>query len=166
MLKWKAAGKNFDGKSYNPVFPITGKSRTTFFRQSGVTLNAPGEDDFSFEKNFFSLLFLYSFYRANLPKSRRILYATTLQCLRGMVTGCDNLLDDEYKMTLDSDIPQTGLRFRSVIDIMVSDRVLFQVLLEAGRRQEIGVDQVVAATAASMKTMTRSGLQEASRKQG
>ncbi|MBW2367596.1 MAG: hypothetical protein JRH15_06905, partial [Deltaproteobacteria bacterium] len=54
-------------------------------RQSGVSLKAPKEDDFSLNKNFFSLLFLYSFHRAKIPKPRRILYAATLQCLRGMV---------------------------------------------------------------------------------
>ena len=135
-------------------------------RPSGVTLQAPPEDYFSFKNNFFSLLFLYSFDRAKIPKSRRILYGATLQCLRGMVTGCDNLLDDEYKKTLDTDIPKTGVRFRSVIDIMVSDRVLFQILLEACRHQEISEDQVVAATTASVKSMTRSGVQEASEEAG
>jgi hypothetical protein len=133
---------------------------------SGVTLKAPTEDYFSFSKNFFSLLFLYSFHRAGIPEVRRILYAATLQCLRGMVTGCDNLLDDEYKKTLDSDIPETGFRFRSVLDIMVSDRVLFQILLDAYRRKEISLDQVQAATASSMKTMTRSGVQEAAEEAG
>ncbi|MBW2592206.1 MAG: polyprenyl synthetase family protein [Deltaproteobacteria bacterium] len=134
--------------------------------QSGITLRAPEEGYFSFNRNFFSLLFLYSFHRAGIPESRRILYATIIQCLRGMVTGCDNLLDDEYKKTLDTDIPETGFRFRSVIDIMVSDRVLFQILFEACRRHEINEDQVEAAMAASMKTMARSGVQEAGEEEG
>lgn len=134
--------------------------------QSGVSLKAPIEEDFSLEKNFFSILFLYSFYQARIPKHRRILYAGVLQCLRGMVTGCDNLLDDEYKRTLDSDIPETAFRFRSVVDIMVSDRVHFQLLVEAGRQKEISIDKIMAAAAASMKTMTRSGVQEASEEAG
>ena len=135
-------------------------------RQIGVTLKAPKEDDFSLKNNFFSFLFLYSFHRAKIPKPRRILYAAILQCLRGMVTGCDNLLDDEYKKTLDTDIPENGFRFRSVIDIMISDRVLFQLLLRSYRRQDLTVDKVVAATTASMKSMTLSGLQEASEEAG
>lgn len=135
-------------------------------RDSGIRLKAPGEGDFAFKKNFFSFLFLYSFHRAGIAKNRRILYAATLQCLRGMVTGCDNLLDDEYKTTLDSDIPEDAFRFRSVIDIMVSDRVLFQLLLEAGLRQEIGVGQVKTAAAASLRTMSRSGMQEATEEAG
>ena len=135
-------------------------------RQCGVTLKAPAEATFSLRKNFFSLLFLYSYQRAGIPRHRRILYAATLQCLRGMVTGCDNLLDDEYKQTLDTDIPATGYRFRSVMDIMVSDRVLFQLLLDASIRHEIAGDRVLAATIASMKTMTRSGVEEAGEEAG
>jgi hypothetical protein len=142
------------------------KTAETVLRENGVTLRPPGEDDFSLERNFFSFLFLYSFYRAGLPESRRVLYAATLQCLRGMVTGCDNLLDDEYKITLDSDIPETAHRFRSVMDIMVSDRVLFQILGEACRNHDIGLDQMMAAARASMKTMTLSGLQEATEEGG
>jgi len=138
----------------------------TILRQSGVQLKPVPEDIFSLDKNFFSMLFLYPFHRAGIPKPRRRLYAAILQCLRGMVTGCDNLLDDEYKKTLDTDIPETGTRFRSVMDIMVSDRVLFQILLDACHREEINMEQVRAASAASMKTMTRSGVQEATEEAG
>jgi hypothetical protein len=142
------------------------KAAAEILRESGICLKAPVEDDFSFRKNFFSFLFLYSFHKAGIGRHRRILYSATLQCLRGMVTGCDNILDDEYKPTLDSDIPKDAFRFRSVIDIMVSDRVLFQLLLEAGLRQEIDVSEVTAAAAASIKTMSRSGMQEATEEMG
>jgi Polyprenyl synthetase len=135
-------------------------------RESGIRVKPPGAADFSFKKNFFSFLFLYSFLKAGIGKRRRILYAAMLQCLRGMVTGCDNLLDDEYKETLDSNIPKDAFRFRSVIDIMVSDRVLFQLLLEAGLRQDIDVGAVASAAAASIRTMSRSGMQEASEERG
>ena len=135
-------------------------------RPCGVDLKAPVEEDFSLKKNFFSCLFLYSFYRAGIPAQRRILYAAVLQCLRGMVTGCDNLLDDEYKKTLDTDLPAGAFRFRSVIDIMVSDRVLFQLLLKEGLDQGISREKILETAAASMKTMTRSGIQEASEEAG
>jgi hypothetical protein len=132
----------------------------------GVTLAAPTEAFFSFRKNFFSLLFMYSYMHAGIPRPRRILYGAILQCLRGMVTGCDNLLDDEYKPILETDIPVSGHRFRSVVDIMVSDRVLFQILLKASLQQEISESQVLAASTASMKTMTRSGIEEAGEEAG
>ncbi len=138
----------------------------SILQQSGVQLKPAPDDYFSVDKNFFSMLFLYSFYRAEIPNSRRCLYASILQCLRGMVTGCDNLLDDEYKPTLDTDIPETGIRFRSVVDIMVSDRVLFQILIDARHRNDITMAQVQAASAVSMKTMTLSGIQEATEETG
>ncbi len=112
------------------------------------------------------MLFLYSYQRAGIPQDRRLVYAAILQCLRGMVTGCDNLLDDEYKPTLETDLPARGHRFRSVVDIMVSDRVLFQILLQAARRGEIALEQVPLAAAASMQTMTRSGIEEAGEEGG
>ena len=135
-------------------------------KRCGVTLTAPTEAAFSFRKNFFSLLFMYSYMHAGIPRPRRILYGTILQCLRGMVTGCDNLLDDEYKPTLETDIPGSGHRFRSVVDIMVSDRVLFRILLKTALQQEISENQVMAASTASMKTMTRSGIEEAGEEAG
>jgi hypothetical protein len=149
----------------------TGLSRywdtaASILEPGGVVLKPPGKNYLSMEKNFFSLLFLYSFFRAGITGPRRLLYAAALQCLRGMVTGCDNILDDEYKKTLDTDIPESGYRFRSVVDIMVSDRVLFEILLDACRRGEITMDQVLSANRISMKTMTRSGVQEASEESG
>ncbi|WP_155323651.1 polyprenyl synthetase family protein [Desulfosarcina ovata] len=135
-------------------------------RPAGVALEPPGRESFAWQKNFFSLLFLYSYQRAGIPSRRRILYAATLQCLRGMVTGCDNLLDDEYKATLETDLPPGGYRFRSVVDIMVSDRVLFQILMDAAGKGDIPIDRVTDAAAASMRTMTRSGRQEAGEEAG
>ena len=116
-------------------------------RPCGVTLQPYRAAAFSFAKNFFSILFLYSYQRAGIPAGRRRVYAAILQCLRGMVTGCDNLLDDEYKPTLETDLPARGQRFRSVVDIMVSDRVLFQILLQAAHRGAIAPEQVPLAAA-------------------
>jgi len=139
---------------------------TDILQECEVTVVQPTENDFSSSKNFFSLLFLYSFYSAGIRPERRILYSAVLQCLRGMVTGCDNLLDNEYKMTLNTDIPQTGHRFRSVIDIMISDRVLFRLLFDAGAQGDIDREKISLASAVSMKSMTKSGIQEASEETG
>lgn len=134
--------------------------------ECGVSMTPPTAASKSLPKNFFSMLFLYSYMRAGIPHPQRIMYASTLQCLRGMVTGCDNLLDDEYKPTLETDIPASGHRFRSVIDIMVSDRVLFQILQNAAMRGEIAQERVLVACTASMKTMTLSGIEEAGEEAG
>lgn len=130
---------------------------------SSITLCKPTSDYFAIERNFFSALFLYSYLRANIPTKRRRLYVAVNQCLRGMVTGCDNILDDEYKHTLETSLPGQAWRFRSVLDIMVSDRVLFTLLQ---REKDLTADQVREASYASLRALTRSGTQEASEEGG
>lgn len=133
---------------------------------SGVNLLEPPHDLFSLSKNFFSALFLYSYHRARIPRRRRILYGAINQCLRGMVTGCDNVLDDEYKKTLETDLPAQGTRFRSIIDIMVSDRVLFEILLMSREKNHLTYEQVISSSAASLRALAKSGAQESSEEGG
>jgi hypothetical protein len=133
---------------------------------SGISVVDPPPEYFSTENHLFSALFLYSYFRADLPRPRRILYAAINQCLRGMVTGCDNILDDEYKNTLDTDLPEQATRFRSILDIMVSDRVLFALLHDASLAGSITPDQLMRATFESLRALTRSGAQEASEEGG
>ena len=104
---------------------------------SGITLLEKPAGFLQLENNFFSAIFLYSFHRAGIPRDRRVLYAAFNHCLRGMVTGCDNILDDEYKKTLETDLPAKATRFRSIIDIMASDRVLFSIAMAACARGEL-----------------------------
>lgn len=133
---------------------------------SGIQLVPPSAEALSLERNFFSALFLYSYFRCGIAPGRRILYAAVNQCLRGMVTGCDNLLDDEYKPTLQTDLPAGAARFRSILDIMVSERVLFDVLLSCLERSEISIRELRAAVRSSLHALTRSGAQEASEEAG
>ena len=133
---------------------------------SGINLLDPSEDFFSLEKNFFSALFLYSYHRANIPKQRRIFYSAINQCIRGLVTGCDNILDDEYKKTLETDLPAKGIRFRSVLDILVSDRVLLEILINGYQDNEYNIQKVLEANMATLRALTQSGAQEASEEGG
>jgi hypothetical protein len=138
----------------------------TVLEDSAVVLMDPSSSYYSLEKNFFTMLFLYSYFVADIPPHRRTSYVAVNQCLRGMVTGCDNILDDEYKQTLDTDLPPDGHRFRSVLDIMVSDRVLFELLLDECRDNGLTIEQVRAANAASLRALAASGAQEASEERG
>jgi len=133
---------------------------------TGIHLTRPDHRTFSLDRNFFSALFLYSYHRCRVAEDRRILYAAVNQCLRGMVTGCDNLLDDEYKETLETDLPKEGTRFRSVLDIMVSERVLFEILLDCAEHRDIPPELLRKAVRASLQALTRSGSQEASEEAG
>ncbi len=118
---------------------------TQILDTSSIKVLDATDDYYSMEKNFFSSMFLYSYFRAGIPASRRIFYAAVNQCLRGMVTGCDNILDDEYKMTLATDLPLKAGKFRSIVDIMVSDRVLSSILQQQFLLNELTSDQVLAA---------------------
>lgn len=133
---------------------------------SPVHLIEPDQSTLSLQRNFFSALFMYSYYRTGIAKDRRILYAAVNQCLRGMVTGCDNILDDEYKTTLDTDLPHQAQRFRSVLDIMVSDRILTEVLLEYCLANDLDLGKLVRAGRASLHALLQSGVQEASEEGG
>jgi hypothetical protein len=135
-------------------------------RGSGITLTERPADFLKLENNFFSALFLYSYHRAGIPRGRRVLYAALNHCLRGMVTGCDNILDDEYKKTLETDLPAGATRFRSIIDIMASDRVMFSILMAAYGSSELSSEQVLKASAASLHALTASGIQESTEERG
>ena len=142
------------------------QTAATILDGSTIQLVAPDEGTFSLTRNFFSTLFLYSYYRVGVPTERRILYVAINQCLRGMVTGCDNLLDDEYKTTLETDLPQQAHRFRSVLDIMVADRVLFGILVDYCREHHLPFERALQASTASLQALTQSGAQEASEEGG
>lgn len=132
----------------------------------GIALLDPPEGYFSLENNFFSAIFLYSYYPLGIPRSRRVLYAAINQCFRGMVTGCDNILDDEYKRTLETDLPAKAWRFRSVLDIMVSEHVMFNLLTSALRRGEFPEDRLLPAVDSALRALTKSGAQEAGEEGG
>jgi hypothetical protein len=142
------------------------KAASRILQGSGTILFSPSEAYFALKNNFFSMLFLYSYHRAGIYGDHRIMYVSINQCLRGMVTGCDNILDDEYKKTLETDLPEEGARFRSVVDIMVSDRVLFDILLNAMQRGILSRDNLLDASALSLHALLRSGAQEASEEKG
>lgn len=133
---------------------------------SGVRLTEPPVEYRTLHRNFFSALFLFSYHRAMIPRERRIAYAAVNHCLRGMVTGCDNILDEEYKPTLFTDLPAEATRFRSVLDIMVSDRVLFEILMRTRAHNGLQPESVFKASAASLRALTWSGVQEASEENG
>ncbi len=98
-----------------------------------VTLLPLQPEQLSLERNLFSTLFIMAAEAAGVDPERLPFFAMIYQCLRGQVTGCDNLLDDEYKGVIPFDLPGGGIRFRSVLTIMTSDMVLAKhVLNELG----------------------------------
>jgi hypothetical protein len=142
------------------------KTSSMILEGSGTNLLPPGAPYYEMKNNFFSTIFLYSYHRAGVPEKRCVMYAAINQCLRGIVTGCDNILDDEYKKTLDTDLPEGGTRFRSVLDIMVSDRVIFHILLSAMEPEGLSREAVLKASDVSLHGLLQSGVQEATEEAG
>ena len=141
-------------------------SAKTIIDGSTVHLIEPDTRTFSLQHNFFSALFMYSYYKTGIAEDRRILYTAVNQCLRGMVTGCDNILDNEYKKTLETDLPAHAHLFRSVLDILVSDRILFHILLGYCRECNLPMEKLIQASTASLHSLLQSGVQEASEEGG
>ncbi|GAB4333047.1 MAG: hypothetical protein Kow0089_01290 [Desulfobulbaceae bacterium] len=90
------------------------------------------------QKNFFSILFLSIYQALGMGRERRLFYGQINHCLRGLVTGTDNLLDNEYKEMLPLAFPETATRFKSVMHILLFDRFLFQVVERAVDAEVIG----------------------------
>jgi hypothetical protein len=133
---------------------------------SGTHLKVSADSYYDMKNNFFSGLFLYSYHRAGVSRRHRVMYAAINQCLRGIVTGCDNILDDEYKKTLDTDLPEGGTRFRSVLDIMVSDRAIFHILCNTMELESMPCDAMLKACDVSLHGLLKSGVQEATEEAG
>ena len=118
------------------------------------------------QRNFFSILFL-SLYRAlDIPFERRIFYGMINHSIRGIVTGTDNLLDDEYKEMLPLDFPEGAIRFKSVMHILLFDRFLFTILDSAEADGLIGRDEKHAVQKSIFRAMVPIGEEEASEERG
>ncbi|MBU0995064.1 MAG: hypothetical protein KJ737_21430 [Proteobacteria bacterium] len=141
------------------------ESATAILKGTGIHLRECKENDFSIEKHFFTALFLYSYFKAGIRPEKRIIYTALNQCLRGMVTGCDNILDNEYKKTLDTDLPEKSYKFRSIIDIMVSDRAVLDIL-DKGFGETIPRSQLIEASFETLRALSISGIEEAGEENG
>ncbi len=81
------------------------------------------------ERNFFSTYFL-TITRCLVGDSPRLpLYAMVNQGMRAWVTACDNILDDEYKEIFAFRFPGQGRRMRSVLTLLLADRVVTEFVV-------------------------------------
>lgn len=79
------------------------------------------------QKNFFSILFLAVYRAIGIDPEKRHFYGMLNHCLRGLVTGADNILDDEYKEMLPLNFPEPAIRFKSVMHILLFDRFIVRI---------------------------------------
>lgn len=113
------------------------------------------------KKNFFSILFLSVYAALHIPKEKRIFYGIINHCLRGLVTGTDNLLDNEYKEMLPLNFAQGATRFKSVMHILLFDRVLFAAVNEMVNHQVISPSQSSTLHDALFSALVPIGAEEA-----
>ena len=71
----------------------------------------PDDQVLRVERNLFSTLFVLATKTLGLPERAVRFYAMVNQCMRALVTGCDNLLDDEFKEVIPFDLPGDGTKF-------------------------------------------------------
>lgn len=87
-------------------------------------IGQPDQETLSPERNFFSCLYLSVITEMVTSSGYLPLYAMVNQAMRACVTAGDNILDDEYKPVFDFRFEAPGGRIRSILTIMLADRVV------------------------------------------
>lgn len=110
----------------------------------------------SIDRNFFSTFFLVATELLVGRSEHLPLYAMVNQGMRAWVTACDNLLDDEYKEIFPFDLPNCGERTRSVLTLLIADRIVTEFAMECCGDVEV-VEKVGRI---SLRALLPSALQE------
>ena len=118
---------------------------------------APPAEATGIEGNFFSTFFLGVTRQLVGPSRFMPLYAMVNQGMRAWVTACDNLLDDEYKAVFRFSFDEGGPRMRSVLTLLLSDRVVTEYI-DREFREAKGLLAEVGRT--SLRALLPSALQE------
>ncbi len=117
-------------------------------------------------RHFFSSLFLAVYRSAGVAPERRLFYGGLNHAIRGIVTGTDNLLDDEYKEMLPLAFPERATRFKSVMHILLFDRILFRLLDEAAAAGLVTMEQARQIGHEVFAAMVPIGAEEATEEGG
>ncbi len=133
-----------------------------YIRAEGEVLSAANY----IRKNFFSILFLNIYRALDIPYARRVMYGIINHSIRGIITGTDNILDDEYKELLPLRFPEGATRFKSVMHILLFDRFLFRVLDEAVKDELISIVGKYEVQQRIFSAMVPIGEEEASEEKG
>ncbi len=118
------------------------------------------EELMQMERNLFSIFFQVCTQPLELSAEQKLFYARVSQCLRALVTGCDNLLDDEFKEVIPFALIGSGSRFRSVMTIMTADRIISNLAAAELAAGKFSLEQVEKLSRVVMTVLTPSGLEE------
>jgi len=133
---------------------------------SGIHLKPLPKSWTSLRHNYFSVLFIATFYILKIPAQRLMLFAGLNHCLRSWVTACDNLLDNELKEIVVTDLPEDAHTFKSVHTLLLTDRIFFSFLLDAVEAGTISRDEMVRLMNISLTAISVSGREEAEEEGG
>jgi geranylgeranyl pyrophosphate synthase len=86
--------------------------------------------------------------------------------MRAWVTACDNILDNELKELIITDLPEDAQVFKSVHTILVTDRIFFMFLREAVRAGVISEHELDVLMNSSLSALSASGIEEAEEESG
>ena len=152
--------------SWNDAYEIQKSAVRDFYLrgerilEGSISLRPFDEGLLKMEKNLFSILFISVI--KNLPVEKNLIpfYASAVHCLRALVTGCDNILDDEYKEILPFRLESRGRVMKSVFVIMTADRILSDLALEKYREGIISYENALKLSSAVIKVLSASGIEE------
>jgi hypothetical protein len=116
--------------------------------------------------NYFSVLFAACLIKLGIKGPRLSLYVRINHCLRAWVTACDNLLDNELKEMIQTDLPEAAHVFKSVHTLLVTDRVFFSFVFKALNEGIISREEVSTLVRVSLAAITESGKEEAGEEGG
>jgi len=152
--------------SWNKAYLMQKKTVEDFHKRcSGILENScplrPLEESYlSMKRNLFSTLFIMATASLGLSEEKVMFYAMANQSIRALVTGCDNILDDEYKEVIPFDVEGEGHRFLSVMKIMTADRVLANLTAREMANGRISPEQFEKLSSVLMEVLVPSGLEE------
>ena len=133
---------------------------------SGIRLKPLPTSWTTLRQNQISVLFIAIFFILKIPLDRLRLYARLNHCLRSWVTACDNLLDNELKEMIITDLPEKAHTFKSVHTLLVTDRVFFSFLMDAVHSEIITEKEMMRLLAISLSAISVSGREEAEEEEG
>ena len=149
------------------AFELQLRTLRTFYRLArriagpAMEVSAPPRETFSIERNFFSTFFLAVTRQLVAGDRFMPLYAMVNQGMRAWVTACDNILDDEYKEVFPFAFPERGRRVRSVLTLMLADRVVTEFATANYHDAEI----LAKTGSVSLRALAPSALQECAEEQ-
>ena len=126
------------------------------------SLRARPADAAAPRRHFFSTLFLATTEVLVGPSDYLPLYAMVNLGMRAWVTATDNILDDEYKEVFAFDLPDGGSKMKSMLTLMLADRVVSGFV--ADRYRDVALLGTVEAV--SLRALMASALQESAEERG